>query len=61
MNYKNLFNEKLNGLLFLEVKWDGFKKSVGIPQNIKLKNSEVYIPISSKYFLESSIPVYAGL
>ena len=66
MNYKNLFNEKLNSLLFLEVKWDGFKKSVGIPQNIKLKNSEVYIPISSKYITSNindqikinNLPIY---
>lgn len=66
MDYKTVFNEKLNSLLFLEIKWDGFKKSMSIPEGVKLKNKEVYIPISSKYITSNvaneikinNLPIY---
>ena len=49
MDYKGLFKEKLSKLLFLEIDWEKFKVDLKIPQNIKLKSKEIYIPISSKY------------
>ena len=49
MDYKGLFKEKLSKLLFLEIDWEKFKSDLKIPQNIKLKSKEIYIPISSKY------------
>ena len=49
MDYKSLFKEKLGKLLFLEIDWNKFKESINIPQNIKLKTPDIYIPISSKY------------
>ena len=66
MDYKAVFKEKLNKLLFLEVNFEGFKKSIGMPSNIKLKTSDLYLPISSKYITSnaqntlkiSNLPIY---
>jgi len=66
MDYKAVFKEKLSKLLFLEVDWDGFKKSTQIPQKIDLKAKELYIPISSKYITNNvndeikinNLPIY---
>lgn len=49
MDYNGLIKEKLSKLLFLEIDWEKFKLDLKIPQNIKLKSKELYIPISSKY------------
>ena len=66
MDYKAVFKEKLSKLLFLEVDWDGFKRSTKIPQNISLKTKDLYIPISSKYITNNvnneikinNLPIY---
>lgn len=66
MDYKAVFKEKLSKLLFLEVNWDGFKKSTQIPQNIDLKAKDLYMPISSKYITNNvnneikinNLPIY---
>lgn len=55
MNYKDLIKEKLAKLLFLEIDWEKFKVSVGIPSNIKLKTKDIYIPISSKYVADNAM------
>ena len=49
MDYKSVFKEKLSKLLFLEIDWNGFKKNTNIPEVVKLKTKDLYIPISSKY------------
>lgn len=54
MNYKAVFKEKLSNLLFLEVNFEGFKKSIGIPSNVKLKTDDLYLPISSKYITSNA-------
>lgn len=66
MDYKAVFKEKLSKLLFLEVDWDGFKRSTQIPENISLKTKDLYIPISSKYITNNinneikinNLPIY---
>ena len=67
MDYKGLFKEKLSKLLFLEIDWEKFKVDLKIPQNIKLKSKEIYIPISSKYVTNNAnneiklhnLPIYS--
>lgn len=54
MDYNIIFKEKLSKLLFLEVDFEGFKKNVNIPSNIKLKNKDLYLPISSKYIASNA-------
>ena len=66
MDYKAVFKEKLGKLLFLELNWDGFKKSVGIPEGVSLKTKDLYMPISSSYVAShandtykiSNLPIY---
>ena len=54
MNYKETFKEELNKLLFLEIDVDKFKRSINIPDNVKLKTKDLYIPISSKYLADNA-------
>ena len=65
-NYKTMYKEKLSKLLFLEMKKDGFKKSISIPDNVKFKNDDLYMPISAEYVAAnandeiklSNLPIY---
>ena len=56
-NYKR-HKEKLGKLLFLELNWDGFKKSVGIPEGVSLKTKDLYMPISSSYVASHANDTY---
>lgn len=66
MDYKILFKEKLGKLLFLEVDKEGFKRSINIPVEVKLKNNDLYLPISSEYITSNindeikinNLPIY---
>ena len=66
MDYNIEFKERLRKLLFLEVDFEGFKRSVNIPLNIKLKGKDLYLPISSKYIVSNvadqikinNLPIY---
>ena len=58
MDYKAVFKEKLGKLLFLELNWDGFKKSVGIPEGVSLKTKDLYMPISSSYVASHANDTY---
>ena len=66
MDYKSVFKEKLSKLLFLEIDWEGFKKGTNIPEVVKLKTKDLYIPISSKYITSNvedelkirNLPIY---
>ena len=49
MNYKTMYKDKLSKMLFLEINKEAFFKSINMPQDIKLKNDDLYIPISSEY------------
>lgn len=65
-NYKTLYKDKLSKILFLEMKKDGFKKSINIPENVELKNDDLYMPISAEYVAAnanneiklSNLPIY---
>lgn len=65
-NYKTMYKDKLSRLLFLEMKKDGFKKSINIPDNVKFKNDDLYMPISAEYVAAnandeiklSNLPIY---
>lgn len=48
-NYKTMYKDKLSKLLFLEIKKEGFKRSINIPDNVKFKNDDLYMPISAEY------------
>jgi len=48
-NYKTMYKDKLSKLLFLEMKKDGFKKNINIPDNVTFKNDDLYMPISAEY------------
>lgn len=48
-NYKTLYKDKLSKLLFLEMKKEGFKKNLNIPQEVKFKSDDLYMPISAEY------------
>ena len=48
-NYKTMYKDKLSKLLFLEIKKEGFKRSINIPDNVKFKNDDSYMPISAEY------------
>lgn len=54
MDYKQTFKEELNKLLFLEIDVEKFKRSINIPDNVKLKTKDLYIPISSKYLADNA-------
>ena len=54
MDYNGLFKEKLSKLLFLEIDFQKFKIDLKIPQNVKLKSKEIFIPISSKYLANNA-------
>lgn len=66
MKYKAIFKEKLSELLFLEVNWEGFKRSIQIPQGVTLKTKDLYLPISAKYITSNvnneikinNLPIY---
>ena len=66
MDYKAIFKEKLSKLLFLEMNWEGFKKSVNIPTQVSIKTKDLYIPISSRYITSNvndelkinNLPIY---
>lgn len=49
MNYKTMYKDKLSKMLFLEINKDAFFKSINIPDDINLKNDDLYIPISAEY------------
>ena len=67
MDYNARIKEKLGKLLFLEMNIEGFKKNIGIPSYVELKNKELYMPIDSKYISNNiqneirlkSIPIYS--
>ncbi|WP_160685403.1 tetratricopeptide repeat protein [Clostridium sp. C2-6-12] len=48
-NYKTMYKDKLSKLLFLEIKKEGFKRSINIPDSVKFKNDDLYMPISAEY------------
>lgn len=54
MDYNAVFKEKLNKLLFLEVDFEGFKKNVHLPQSLKHKCKDLYMPISSEYVAKNA-------
>lgn len=61
-----MFKEKLGKMLFLEVNEEGFKKTIGMPQYVALKNKELYLPISPDYITSNinneikikNLPIY---
>ena len=61
-----MYKDKLSKLLFLEMKKDGFKRSINIPDNVQFKNDDLYMPISSEYVAAnandeiklSNLPIY---
>ena len=53
-NYKTMYKDKLSKLLFLEMKKDGFKKSINIPESVKFENDDLYIPISAEYVADNA-------
>lgn len=65
-NYKTMYKDKLSKLLFLEMKKDGFKRSINIPYTVEFKNDDLYMPISSEYVAAnandeiklSNLPIY---
>jgi len=65
-NYKTMYKDKLSKILFLEMKKDGFKKSINIPENVKFKSDDLYMPISAEYVAAnanneiklSNLPIY---
>lgn len=65
-NYKTMYKDKLSKLLFLEMKMEGFKRSLNIPSDLKFKNSDLYMPISAEYVAAnannemkiSNLPIY---
>ena len=65
MDYRNLFKEKLSKLLFLELNKEGFLKALNL-SNLKLKNKELFVPISTNYLAENieneikvkNLPIY---
>ena len=65
-DYKTMYKDKLSKMLFLEVDQEGFKKSIHMPEYIKFKNSDLYIPISADYVAKnannelrlSNLPIY---
>ncbi|MDU1314996.1 tetratricopeptide repeat protein [Clostridium septicum] len=54
MDYNSVFKEKLGKMLFLEINEEGFKKSIGMPSYVNLKNRELYIPVSSEYITSNA-------
>jgi tetratricopeptide (TPR) repeat protein len=65
-NYKTMYKDKLSKLLFLEMKKDGFKRSINIPDSVQFNNDDLYMPISSEYVAAnandeiklSNLPIY---
>jgi tetratricopeptide (TPR) repeat protein len=61
-----MYKDKLSKLLFLEMKKDGFKKNINIPDNVNFKNDDLYMPISAEYVTAnandeiklSNLPIY---
>ena len=53
-NYKTMYKDKLSKLLFLEMKKDGFKKSINIPESVEFENDDLYIPISAEYVADNA-------
>lgn len=49
MDYRSQIKEKMGKLLFLEMNIEGFKESINIPKNVKFKNKDLYLPISTEY------------
>lgn len=49
MNYKTMYKDKLSKMLFLEINQKAFFKSINTSENIRLKNDELYIPISTEH------------
>jgi len=54
MNYKTMYKDKLSKMLFLEINKGAFFKSIKIPDDIKLKNDDLYIPISAEYVAKNA-------
>lgn len=54
MDYNSLFKEKLGKMLFLEVKEDGFRKLISIPEYVKFKNDELFIPVTSDHITQNA-------
>lgn len=54
MDFNSIFKEKLGKMLFLEVKEDGFRKLISIPEYVKFKNNELFIPVSSEHITQNA-------
>ena len=49
-----MYKDKLSKLLFLEMNKDGFKKNLSIPDYVKFKNDDLYLPISAEYVVSNA-------
>ncbi|MBP1889705.1 tetratricopeptide (TPR) repeat protein [Clostridium moniliforme] len=66
MDYKAVFKDKLNKLLFLEIDKEGFKRAINIPEYISFKSKDLFVPISSEYITSNiddkikieNLPIY---
>ncbi len=66
MNYKNMYKDVLGKMLFLEIDKKGFCNNIKIPDDIKLENNDLYIPINSEYVTKNvnddikinNLPIY---
>ncbi|GAB6170377.1 tetratricopeptide repeat protein [Clostridium carnis] len=66
MDYNSVFKEKLGKMLFLEMKKEGFKSSIGIPSYVEFKNKDLYMPISPEHITSNindeikikNLPIY---
>ena len=54
MDFNSLFKEKLGKMLFLEVKEDGFRNLISIPEYVKFKNNELFIPVTSEHITQNA-------
>lgn len=54
MDFNSFFKEKLSKMLFLEVKEDGFRKLISIPEYVKFKNEDLFIPVTSNHITQNA-------
>lgn len=54
MNFNSLLKDKLAKMLFLEVKEAGFRKLISIPEYVKFKNKELFIPVTSDHITQNA-------
>ncbi len=66
MNCKTIYKDILGKMLFLEIDKEGFCRNIKIPEDIKLENKDLYIPINSQYVTKNikdeikihNLPIY---